>query len=65
MVEMQRKLEQGIKVDPGILNVLSGIMNILCQSEALEVAEKRIEILEQENITNKVKVDNLESWVQT
>ena len=48
MVETHKKLEQGIRVDPVTLNVLvlSGIMNILRQSEALEEAEERVKILE-------------------
>ena len=65
MMETQKKLEQGAKVDPGTLNVLvlSGIINILCQSEEIEETEEKVKILEQENITNKIKIEYLESWV--
>jgi len=65
MITTHKKLEQGVKVDPGTLNVLmlGGIVNILCQSEALEQMEEKVKILEQENTTNKVKMEYLESWV--
>ena len=65
MIATHKKLEQGIRVDPGTLNVLvlGGIVNILCQSEALEQMEENVKILEQENTTNKVKTEYLDSWV--
>ena len=60
-----QKLEKGIRVDPMTLNVLvlGGVVNILCQSEALEQMEEKMKTLEQENITNKVKMEYLETWV--
>ena len=65
MIASHKKLEQGISVDPGTLNVLmlGGIVNILCQSEALEQMEENVKNLEKENTTNKVKIEYLESWV--
>jgi hypothetical protein len=38
MLETHQKLKQGIRVDPVTLNVLvlGGVLNILCESEALE-----------------------------
>ena len=65
MIETHKKLEQGVRVDPGTLNVLvlSGIVNILCRSEEIEQTEEKVKILEQENITNKIKIEYLESWV--
>ena len=64
MIQTHKKLEIRV-VDPGTLNVLvlGAIVNILCQSEALEQLEEKVKILEQENITNKVKVEYLETWV--
>jgi uncharacterized protein YoxC len=65
MIETHKKLEKGIMVDPGTLNVLvlGRIVNILCQSEALEETEERVKILEQEIPTNKVNMEYLESRV--
>ena len=65
MLETHQKLKQGIRVDPVTLNVLvlGGVLNILCESEALEQIHEKVKILEQENITNKVKIDYLENWL--
>ena len=52
-------------MDPITLNVLvlGGVVNILCQSEALEQMEGKMKTLEQENITNKFKMEHLENWI--
>jgi len=65
MLDTHKKLENGIRVDPMTLNVLvlGGVVNILCQSEALEQMEDKMKTLEQENITNKIKMENLENWI--
>ena len=65
MLETHKKLENGIRVDPVALNVLvlGGVVNILCQSEALEQMQEKMKTLEQENITNKVKMEHLENWI--
>ena len=65
MLETHKKLEKGIRVDPTALNilVLGGIVNILCQSEAVDQIQEKVKILEQDNVTNKVKMEYLETWV--
>ena len=55
----------GSPIDPDTVNalLLGGIVNILCQSEAFEEADSRIKALEIDNISNKARMEALESQV--
>ena len=58
MLVTHQKLLQGVRVDPVTLNVLvlGGVLNILCESEVMEQIHEKVKIMEQENITNRVKI---------
>ena len=60
-----KKIIQGTQVDPKTVNVLvlGVVINILSQSEAMEEIEAGAKVLEQENLTNKTKIECLENWV--
>ena len=65
MVEINEKLSQGVKVDPDVVSnlLLNGIINIIDQNESVEEMEERIKQLEHSDITNKARLESLESWV--
>ena len=65
MIAIHTKLMNGYPIDPDTVNalLLEGIVNILCQSEAFEEADSRIKALEIDNISNKARMEALESWV--
>ena len=65
MIAIHTKLMNGSPIDPDTVNalLLGGIVNILCQSEAFEEADSRIKALEMDNISNKARMEALESWV--
>ena len=65
MVEINEKLSQGVKVDPDVVSnlLLNGIINIIDQNECLDELEQRIKLLEHSDITNKARIESLESWV--
>ena len=55
----------GKLVEPHTVNILllSGITNILCQSEVVDDTLERMKVLEVENLTNKTRLEFLESWI--
>ena len=65
MVEINEKLSQGVKVDPDVVSnlLLNGIINIIDQNECLDELEQRIKLLEHSDITNKARIESLESWI--
>ena len=65
LVDTHSKIAQGVKVDPDVVNtlLLGGIINILSQHDNLEELERKLESLEHENRTNKLRIDSLGNWV--
>ena len=55
------EVDQYQKVVSGLL--LAGVINILSQHDALEHLEEKTKVLEQENLTNRNKIEALENWV--
>jgi hypothetical protein len=51
-------------MEPEVVNtlLLGGITNILCQSVLIDDAMERIKELEVENLTNKPRLELLQSW---
>ena len=64
MVKMQDKLSKGEINDPAIVNglILGGIINILVQHDAMEELDAKMKALEEENKTNKNRIESLETW---
>ena len=65
MIDIHKKLVNGSQIEPKTVNtlLLSGIINILNQSEAFEDLEARSKDLEHQNVTNKARIEALENWV--
>ena len=65
MVEINEKLSQGVKLDPNVVSnlLLNGIINIIVQHEFVEDLEERIKQFEHKYITNRARIESLESWV--
>ena len=63
--ETNDNLMSGKVVEPEVVStlLLGGITNILCQSELVDDAMERIKELEVENLTNKTRLELLESWI--
>ena len=57
--------KRGANIDPKIVSslLLSGIVNILGQHDALEHLEEGIKVLEHDNVTNRNRTEALENWV--
>ena len=64
MIKLHEKLSRGEVVDPASTNnlILAGIINILIHQSALEELEVKVETFEQENVSNKARIESLESW---
>ena len=58
MLETHQKLSKGERVKPEVVSnlLLSGIINILAQHDAIVEAELKIETLEHENISNQARI---------
>ena len=65
MVNMHRKLSNGVNIDPKDVSVLvlGGIINIISQHDELEDLEERIKAIEHNDITNQTRLTSLENWV--
>ena len=65
MIDIHKKLVNGSQIEPKTVNalLLSGIINILNQSEAFEEIEAISKDLEHQNVTNKARIEALENWV--
>ena len=65
MVEIHDKLSKGANIDPKVVSglLLSGIINILKQHDALEHLEEKIKVLEHDSLTNRNRIEALENWV--
>lgn len=65
MVDVHKKLKNGINIDPRDVSVLllGGVINIISQHDALENLEEKIKTLEHNEITNKTRIESLENWV--
>ena len=65
MVEIHDQLSKGANIDPKVVSglLLSGIINILKQHDALEHLEEKIKVLEHDNLTNRNRTEALENWV--
>ena len=65
MIDIHKKLVDGIQIEPITVNalLLSGIINILNQSEAFDELEARSKDLEHQNVTSKARIEALENWV--
>ena len=65
MVDVHKKLTNGINIDPKDVSVLllGGVINIISQHDALENLEEKIKTLEDNEITNKTRIESLENWV--
>ena len=63
--ETQEKLMNGGKVESNVVNILllSGITNILSQSEIFDDTMEKVKVLERENMSNKMRIESLETWV--
>ena len=59
MIEKHDKLVNGAQVDPKVVSVLllGGVVNILSQSEAIEILEDRILSSESDNQTNNLRTN--------
>ena len=64
MIKMHEKLSKGEVIDHASTSsvILGGIINILVQHSVIEELEVKIETLEQDNVSNKARLDSLESW---
>ena len=65
MIETHEKLTKGIPIDPHIVSslILSGIINIVNQHDAIKELKERVQSCEQTNVSNQSRLKNLESWV--
>ena len=65
MIETHKKLVNSSAVNSKTMNtlLLGGIVNIIHQSEAFEAVEAWAKALEQDNVTNKARIEALETWV--
>ena len=65
MLETHRKLPKGERFNPEVVSklLLSGIINILAQHDAIVESELKIKALEHENISNQARIEALENWV--
>ena len=65
MVKMHEKLARGESIDPAVISslVLGGVINILVQHDMIEDLEAKLKELEQENKTNKIRIESLEHWM--
>ena len=65
MIDIHKKLVNGSQIEPKTVNalLLSGIINILNQSESFEEQEARSKDLEHQNVTTKAKIEALGNWV--
>ena len=65
MVDTHKKLVKGEPVEQKALSelLLGGIINILSQSETVDNILERIEAIEQEKLTNQLRIEALENWV--
>ena len=64
--ETQRRLVKGMKVDGDLVNtlLLSGITNILWQSETVDGLTEKAQNLEMENLTSGTRIESLENWAK-
>ena len=65
LVETHGKLAAGAYVEPNVVNMLllSGVRNVLCQSEEFDEALEKIKVLEANNTETKFRLESLETWV--
>ena len=56
---------KGETIEKDVVNVLllGGIINILNQHDRICEIEKKVKAVEVENVTNKCRIESLESWV--
>ena len=64
MVDTHEKLKCGILVDQHIVSnlLLGGVLNILNQHDTIEEINKRVEVVEQISLTDKLRIEALENW---
>ena len=65
MFEINKKLSSGERVQPEVVSnlLLSGIINILVQHDAIVEAEAIIKALEYDKVSNQARIEALENWV--
>ena len=65
MISTHEKLLKGETLERDVVNVLllGGIINILNQHDRICEIEKKVKAVEVENVTNKCRIESLESWV--
>jgi hypothetical protein len=66
MIDTHKKLAQGIIIDVNAVSVLllGGIINIINQHDMIADLEKKMKNILLENITNKIRIEMIENWVQ-
>ena len=66
MVNTHNKIARGINVDQEVVSnlLLGGVINILQQHDAIEEMNERITSVEQVTLTDKLRIELLETWVQ-
>jgi hypothetical protein len=64
MLDTHEKLARGILVDQHVISnlLLGGIINILEQHDTIEEMEKRIKVVEEMSLTDKIRIEALENW---
>ena len=65
MIRMHEKLLKGEKVEQKEVSslLLAGIIKILNQHDLINTLEERVEAIKHENITSKLRLESLESWM--
>ena len=65
MIDIHKKLLNGVNIDPKDVSVLllGGIINILSQHDDLVELEQRIKDIEHKDITHQTRIESLENWV--
>ena len=65
LVETHEKLASGAHVEPNVMNMLllSGVRNVLCQSEEFDEALEKVKVLGAHNTETKFRLESLETWM--
>ena len=66
MIDTHNKLSEGIPIDPKVISglLLGGVINIINQHDKIADIEEKMKLLSSENVTNNVRIEMLENWVQ-
>ena len=66
MIDTHNKLSKGTPIDPKVVSglLLGGVINIINQHDKIRDLGEKIKLLSRDNVTNNVRIEMLENWVQ-